>query len=124
LGNGVRATDNKIFGMGYLPIGIGWGNDTYVANNFIYERCYSPTQRSEEYTRSSSVAGMRITNYYGDEFKNMLYENNTIVLKAENGCNLARGIWTTNGVQDSNIVYRNNTIKVEALEGNIVKESE
>ncbi|MDR2411215.1 MAG: hypothetical protein LBD88_01025 [Candidatus Peribacteria bacterium] len=65
--------------------------------------------------RSSSIAGMRVTNYYGEEFKNMLYENNTIVLKAENGCYLARGIWTTNGTLDSNIVYKNNTIKVEAM---------
>jgi hypothetical protein len=121
LWNGVTAVDNKIFGMWYLPIWIGWWSNTYVVNNFIYERCYSPNQRSDEYARSSSVSGMRVTNYDNSELKNMIYENNTIILKAENWCYMARGIWTTNGVQDSNIVYKNNTIKVEAMPWNVTK---
>jgi hypothetical protein len=51
--------------------------------------------------------------------KNLLYENNVIVLKPEDGCTLARGIWGFNGVNNKNIVYRRNTVKVEAMPGNL-----
>ncbi|MDR0749043.1 MAG: hypothetical protein LBF62_05680 [Tannerellaceae bacterium] len=113
---GSEITGNKIFGMGYLPIGTGWGSNTNVRNNFIYMRGYSPTKRSEEYGRKSSIAGMRITSY---ECKNMLFEDNVIVLKAEDECTLARGIWTFNSANNKNIVYRRNTVKVEAMPGNL-----
>jgi hypothetical protein len=118
-GEGAKFSDNKIFGMGYLPIGIGWGNNLEARNNFIYMRGFAPTLRSTEYARKSSVAGMRVTNYDNSDCHNMLFEDNTIVLKAEDGCTLARGIWTTNGVTDKNIVYRRNTVKVEAMPGNL-----
>jgi hypothetical protein len=118
-GNGARITGNRIFGMGYLPIGIGWGNNMRVTGNFIYMRGYAPTKRSQEYDRKSSVAGMRVTNYDNIPMENMLFEDNVIVLKAEDGCTMARGIWTTNGVTDKNIVYRRNTVKVEAMPGNL-----
>jgi hypothetical protein len=119
--------DNKIFGMGYLFIGIGWGNGMTARDNIIYGRCYAPTQRSVEYARPSSVAGVRATNYYGTEFKNILIENNTIILKAEKspvgeiGCTMARGLWVTNGLDDApdSLIYRGNTIKVEAMPGNL-----
>jgi hypothetical protein len=124
LGNNAQATDNKIFGMGYNPLGIGWGNNTYVANNFIYIRGYAPTRRSNEYERNSAIAGMRVTNYDGSTYENMLYEHNTIVLKAEDGCTQARGVWTTNGMTDKNIIYRSNIIKVEAMPDNVVKKDE
>jgi hypothetical protein len=104
--------------MGYLPIGIGWANDIYIANNFIYMRGFAPTMRSEEYGRKSGIAGMRVTNYEGSTFANMLFEDNTIILKPEEGCTQARGIWTANGENDRNIVYRRNTVKVEAMPGN------
>jgi hypothetical protein len=119
--------DNKIFGVGYLFIGIGWGNGMHAADNLIYGRCYAPNVRSEEYARPSSVAGMRVTDFDGNGYsKGMLVENNTIVLLAEKspvgevGCTMARGLWLSNGVHDSanSLVYRHNTIKVEALSGN------
>jgi hypothetical protein len=118
-GDNTQVTGNKIFGMGYLPIGIGWGNNLSVKGNFIYMRGFAPTQRSEEYGRKSSVAGMRVTNYDGKPLENMLFEDNTIVLKAEDGCTMARGIWTSNSVHDKNFVYRRNTVKVEAMPGNL-----
>ncbi|MDR1932634.1 MAG: fibronectin type III domain-containing protein [Spirochaetales bacterium] len=119
-GNGATVKDNKVFGMGYNPIGIGWGNDITVTNNFIYLRGFAPTQRSTEYARISGVAGMRVTNYDSENlvFENMLFQGNIIVLKAEDECNMARGIWTINGAGDKNIVYRNNKVKVEAMPGN------
>jgi hypothetical protein len=115
-GQDVEVRGNKIFGMGYLPIGIGWGNNIEVRNNFIYLRGYAPAHRSDEYGRKSSVAGMRITD---GNVRNLLYEDNTIVLKAEDGCTLARGIWSFNAENNKNIVYRRNTVKVEAMPGNL-----
>jgi hypothetical protein len=117
--------DNKIFGLGYLFIGVGWGNGMTARDNLIYGRCYAPNMRSEEYGRPASVAGFRATNYYGEEFRDMLVENNTIVLTAEKSpdgsCNMARGLWVSNGTQDkaNSLIYKNNTIKVEALPGNL-----
>ncbi|MDR1203502.1 MAG: Ig-like domain-containing protein, partial [Tannerellaceae bacterium] len=119
-GNDTQLNGNKIFGMGYLPIGIGWGNNLRVKGNFIYMHGFAPTHRSEEYSRNSSVAGMRVTNYDGISLENMLFEDNTIVLKAEDGCTMARGIWTSNSVHDKNFVYRRNTVKVEAMPGNLI----
>ncbi|MDR1937763.1 MAG: hypothetical protein LBQ73_04600 [Tannerellaceae bacterium] len=118
LGNNCQARYNKIFGMGYLPIGIGWANDIHVADNFIYIRGFAPTMRSQEYGRKSGIAGLRVTNYDQTTFENMLFEDNTIILKPEDGCTQARGIWTVNGRNDRNIVYRRNTVKVEAMPGN------
>ncbi|MDR3142503.1 MAG: hypothetical protein LBU37_12390 [Tannerellaceae bacterium] len=114
--DGSEITGNKIFGMGYHPIGIGWGSNSYVRNNFIYMRGYAPMNRSEEYGRKSSIAGMRVTAY---ECKDMLFEDNVIVLKAEDECTMARGIWTFNAAGNKNIVYRRNTVKVEAMPGNL-----
>ncbi|MDR1984899.1 MAG: carboxypeptidase-like regulatory domain-containing protein [Prevotellaceae bacterium] len=113
-----QATHNKIFGMGYNPLGVGWANDIHVSNNFIYMRGFSPSMRSTEYNRKSSVVGMRVTNYDGRTMENMLFEDNIIVLKAEDGCTGACGIWTVNSDHDNNIVYRRNKIKVEAMPGN------
>ncbi|MDR2383658.1 MAG: fibronectin type III domain-containing protein [Prevotellaceae bacterium] len=115
-GNNVAVSNNKIFGMGYLPIGIGWGSNLDVKGNFIYMRGFAPNRRSQEYDRNSAIAGMRITD---GNVQNILYENNTIVLKPEEGCTQARGIWSFNGVNNKNIVYRRNTVKVEAMPGNL-----
>jgi hypothetical protein len=115
-GNDVTLSHNKIFGMGYLPVGIGWGSNLDVRNNFIYMRGFAPARRSEEYGRNSAIAGMRITD---GNVQNILYEDNTIVLKPENGCTQARGIWGFNAVNNKNIVYRRNTVKVEAMPGNL-----
>ncbi|MDR1551843.1 MAG: hypothetical protein LBS69_00040 [Prevotellaceae bacterium] len=117
-GDNAQATNNKIFGMGYNPIGVGWGNNLQVKNNFIYLWAFAPTQRSEEYGRKSAVSGMRVTNYDNSVYENMLFEGNVIVLKATDHATMARGIWTTNGIQDRNILYRHNTVKVEAMPGN------
>jgi hypothetical protein len=118
VGDNAVITNNKIFGMGDSPIGIGWGNNIRVADNFIYMRCFSPEKRFEEYERKSSVAGMRVTDYGDGGLKNLCFERNTIALKAEDYCSFARGIWTINGVKSKNIVYRDNIVKVEALPGN------
>jgi hypothetical protein len=120
---GGRVEDNKLFGMGYNPVGIGWSNHSVTRRNFIYLHGTAPTQRSTEYARRSGIAGMRITNYDGDPYEDMLYEDNVIVLKAEDGCSVARGIWTSNAAKNSGIIYRRNTVKVEAMPGNVADEN-
>ena len=120
-GDNVEVSNNKIFGMGYLPIGIGWGSDMHVRNNFIYMRGFAPTMRSEEYGRKSAIAGMRLTD---GNMKNLLYEDNVIVLKPEDNCVQARGIWGFNAAGNENIVYRRNTVKVEAMPGNLLNPEE
>jgi hypothetical protein len=120
IGSNGTGKNNKVFGMGYNPIGFGWGNNTYVADNLVYMWCYAPTYRDPEYPRYSVVSGMRVTNYDVDtySFKNMLFEGNLIVLKAIDGCTGASGFWTTNALNDENNVYRHNTVKVETLPDN------
>jgi hypothetical protein len=113
--NGTKLYNNKIFGMGYNPIGTGWGNDIHVKDNFIYMHGFSPSQRSAEFVRSSAIAGMRVTAGNGI---NMLFEDNVIVLKPEDGCTGARGIWTFNSINNKDIIYRRNKVKVEAMPGN------
>jgi hypothetical protein len=120
VGDNAVIKNNKIFGMGDNPIGIGWGNNIRVADNFIYMWGYSPTKRFDEYGRNSSISGMRATNYdyKVSGFENLLFEGNVIVLKPTDNCVLARGIWTTNGPHDKNIIYRRNTVKIEAMPDN------
>jgi hypothetical protein len=111
---------NKIFGMGYLPIGIGWGeHDSNAHDNFIFERCFAPLRRNNEYNRDSSVAGIRFTNYDGASYQNLLYTDNVISLLAENGCTMARGVWFSSDLVSHNLVIADNKIKVIAAEDNI-----
>jgi hypothetical protein len=112
---GGRIEDNKLFGTGYNPIGIGWSEDLLVRRNFIYLHATAPSLRSDEYDRLSGVAGVRLT-IYDKNFpvSNILYEDNTIVVKAWAECFAARGIWTWSG-NARNIVYRRNTVKSEVI---------
>ncbi len=117
-----KVTYNKVFGLGYLPIGVGNGGaNSYVANNLIYLHCYAPTRRFNEYDRDSTVAGIRYTNYGSNPASNQVYEGNTIILKGKNGCTQARGLWISNSMADDNNIIRNNIVKVEAMPGNLVK---
>jgi hypothetical protein len=59
---------------------------------------------------------------YGGEterYENALYEDNTIILKAWEGCDPARGIWTATGEYNKGAIYRRNTVKVEAISDKI-----
>ena len=120
-GSGGRIEHNKMFGMGYNPVGTSWGTNTVISNNFIYLHGTAPTMRSDEYQRLSGIAGIRYTLYGGETtiYENSLYEDNTIVLKPWKGCNLARGIWTATGDRNKGVIYRRNIIKVEAMSDEI-----
>ena len=120
-GSNSAILNNKSFGTGYNPLGTSWNSDMTVKNNFIYIQGTAPSMRSTEYPRLSGIAGVRFTLYTGDttNYENILYENNTISLKAWAGCNLARGLWTATGAQSKNIIYRRNTVKVQAISDSI-----
>lgn len=119
--DGDRVEYNKLFGVGYNPVGTSWDSNSQISNNFIYLHCTAPNMRSSEYNRLSGVAGMRLTLYDGNStlFVNALYDSNTIVLKAWEDCSIARGIWTATGDLSKNVVYQNNTVKVEAITDNL-----
>jgi hypothetical protein len=128
-GNNTEIYNNKVFGLGYLAIAVGWGSHhSTVRDNLIFLRCYAPNERSKEYGRWAGVAGFRITNFEGEPLHDLLYENNVIALWAEKSglsgeggeCVGARGIWGSNGVDDvaDSVIFRGNTIKVAAQAGN------
>jgi len=116
-----RIEHNKMFGMGYNPVGTSWASHTVISHNFIYLHGTAPTQRSTEYARLSGIAGLRYTLYSGEttDYENSLYEDNTIILKAWEGCDPARGIWTSTGQRNKGVIYRRNTVKVEAISDKI-----
>lgn len=118
IGTNCRVEGNKIFGLGYNPVGTSAGSEAVCKDNFIYIHAYAPTVRSQEYARISAVGGMRSTIYDSatQSFVNCLYEGNTVILKAWKGAGGARGIWTSTDASAKNIVYRNNTVKVEVME--------
>jgi len=114
---------NKLFGLGYMPVGIGGGNmhDAVARNNFVYVVAYAPNQRSNEYGRLSAVVGFRPQVYPGGPggYDNNLFENNVVVGKAFPGSVGVRGLWVGSDMLQHNMVVRNNTVKVEAMTDDI-----
>ncbi|MDR2410675.1 MAG: T9SS type A sorting domain-containing protein [Bacteroidales bacterium] len=110
-----RVEYNKMFGMGFNPVGTSWASNTVVNNNFIYLQGTAPNQRSNEYERLSGIAGLRYTLYGGTTYKNSVYEDNVVITKAWAGCSVARGIWTATGKENEGIYYRRNIVKMELL---------
>jgi len=118
-----RSENNKLFGLGYMPVGIGGGNmhDAVARNNFIYVVAYAPNQRSDEYNRLSAVSGFRPQVYPGGPggYDNNLFENNVIVGHAFPGSVSIRGLWVGSDMLQHNMVVRNNTVKVETMTDDI-----
>ncbi|MDR1157407.1 MAG: hypothetical protein LBK75_03750 [Oscillospiraceae bacterium] len=118
-GDDSRLQGNKVFGMGYHPVGVGWGSNSVYENNLVYIHATAPTMRSSEYGRLSGVAGFRYSNTIGT-VSDSLYRDNTVILKLHDGCGSARGIWVTSGIGESGgFVFQNNTVKVESLSENL-----
>jgi len=108
---GGEAVGNRIFGTGYLAIGIGTVSegvsDIRVAKNFIQMQAHAPDTRWAEYGDQSGAYCVRLT--WGGA--NITYENNVLVSKGRDG-GMVRGVWFCPGPKISNVVYRNNIIKV------------
>jgi hypothetical protein len=120
---------NKVFGVGYMPIGIAYENRSHVHDNLVYLHGTANRMRSIEYDRLSGITGIRFAmydestqNYSGDvgsSIEDLLYEDNTIVLKPWAGGHPARGLWINTGSRSKNTKFLNNIIKLEALSNDL-----
>lgn len=110
-----QVSNNRIFGMGYHVVAIGWSSDITVNQNYIHLQGTAPTDRSGEYGDHCSVNGIRLTQYGGATaaYENNLYSENTIVVKGREGCGTMRGVQFSSDPHVKNLVFRNNTIKTE-----------
>ena len=108
--------DNKIFGTGYHVNGLGWTNGIIVKNNLIHLQGDAPYDRSDEYGPKCSVNGIRLTQYSGKTlpYDNILYHDNTIIVKGRNGTDRIRGVQFFSDPYIKNLVFRNNIVKVMA----------
>ena len=109
--------DNKAFGLGYCPIGIGCYNShgARIRNNFIYMHAYAPGKREAEYDRLTGVAGFRFFGSIGYEYDENLFENNVVVCKGHAGANYIRALWIGSAPSFENTVIKNNAVKVELM---------
>ncbi len=114
---------NRIFGTGYHVVGIGWALvDESVSlsfcNNFIHLQGDAPTDRSDESGTHSSVNGLRLTQYDGAtrDYRDYLYEGNTIIVKGRRGTSLVRGTQFFSDPYVTNLVFRKNIVKTELLD--------
>ena len=117
---------NKIFGLGYNPIGIGGGvtNSAVAVNNFIYVQAYAPTQRDLEYNRLSGVSGFRWQIYGDNEYNgvpwdNNIFSDNVIVAKAWPGAAYIRALWLSQSQHANGNRVENNIVKVEAMSDDV-----
>ncbi|MDR2713144.1 MAG: dockerin type I domain-containing protein, partial [Clostridiales bacterium] len=120
------STGNKIFGLGYNPIGIGGGKtaNATARNNFIYVHAYAPSQRDQEYDRLSSAAGFRWQIYFDDQFTgtswdNNVFADNVVVAKAWPGAANVRALWVSQNRYAKGNRVENNIVKVEAMSDDI-----
>ncbi|MCL2654078.1 MAG: hypothetical protein FWD63_09890, partial [Propionibacteriaceae bacterium] len=121
--------DNKIFGLGYMPIGIGGGNMTNAAarNNFIYVNAYAPSQRFAEYGRTSGAVGFRPQIYATASgqpnptglFQDNTFEDNVVVAKAWPGSAYIRALWVGSDNGQAGMVVSGNTVKAETMTDDI-----
>lgn len=106
-----EAVGNRIFGKGYLAIGIGTVSEGVgeikVARNFIQMQAHKPDDRWKEYGEQSGAYGVRVT--WGGE--NIEYADNVIVSKGRDG-GMVRGVWFCPTPKITNVSFKRNTIKV------------
>jgi len=121
--------NNKLFGVGYMPVGLNSGDGCDIHDNLVYLHGTANDQRFQEYGRVSDIIGINLrmlgegpgyteggyNGYYGPNLDNMRFTNNTLVLKPWAGCSLARGVWVMTGDRSTSTVFKGNVIKVEAL---------
>jgi len=101
---------NRIFGTGYLVVGIGTVSDGVsdieIMDNFIHFQELEPDDRWSEYGSQSGGYCTRVT-WGGD---NINYHDNVLVTYARDG-GMVRGTWQVGGPDIVDVVYRNNIIK-------------
>ena len=117
----ISVHDNRVFGTGYHPIGIGAGfhaKDIKVYGNFIQmqgmerqERWSGGAGGGDPAGQLHPVNGVRL--HKGPQ-ENVEYQDNTIVVKGRgDGC-MMRGVWLIPMGEMRNVVVRGNVVKVIA----------
>ncbi|MFC2173879.1 hypothetical protein ACFLU6_14820 [Acidobacteriota bacterium] len=112
--------ENRIFGTGYHPIGIGSGYnaaDVSVSNNYIQMQGQAPTADrwpggpGDPTGQEHPVNGIR---FHQGPQQNIDYAGNTVVVKGRGvdteGLQM-RGLWVAPAGTMQNVVFRNNRIK-------------
>jgi hypothetical protein len=105
-----EAIGNRIFGTGYLAIGIGTVSegvgDIKIAKNFIQMQAREPDTRWTEYGDQSGAYCVRMT--WGGE--NIEYADNVLVSKGRDG-GMVRCVWFCPNPKMNNVAFRRNTMK-------------
>lgn len=103
---------NKVFGGGYMMVGIGASSDADNVNiydNFVHLQSTEPSFRWDEYNARSRVVGIRNWGE-NDKYPDNLHVNNNIVtVNAKQGGD-ARGLWLFGLTNGSTNVIENNTV--------------
>ncbi|MGI6081931.1 MAG: hypothetical protein ACOYEP_03555 [Limnochordia bacterium] len=114
-----RYMSNKVFATGFNPFGFGWAHEgLLIADNLIFMFGIDVKHRwGERWGDINTLEGVRVTNYDqgGQVRNNLIYENNTIVLKGKQGVEL-RGTGFFSDETIANLVFRNNRVRVETLD--------
>ncbi len=110
---GALCRGNRIFGRGYLAIGIGTVSkgvaDIKVHRNFIHLQAHKPSTRWAEYGAQSGAYCVRVT--WGGE--NIEYADNVFITKGRDG-GMVRGVWFCPDKHITNVTFRRNVIKAIA----------
>jgi hypothetical protein len=106
-------TENRVFGGGYLAIGIGTVSagvaNIQISKNFIHLQSTAPDNRWAEYGDQSGAYCVRVT-WGGD---NIEYADNVMISKARDG-GMARGVWFCPDLDIKDVSFRRNYIRVLA----------
>lgn len=118
VGNGARVRNNRIFGTGVNPLGVGWSDWDYVVEKNLIQFTGIDTgdhRYKEEWGEQDALGGFRITDYDDGktERNNLLYKDNLILINARGGSQ-ARGTQFWASPNQSNVRLTGGTIKVEA----------
>ena len=124
---GFNTHDNRIFGTGYIAVGIGygWGDSLEpkrIVNNRIEMVGRATYGRSTEYSDRKkaycNLAGLRVTQYHF-RGENYLFEGNVVFINAA-GATKARGLWISPTDKVKDLVFRDNHVEVLAGEGTVL----
>ncbi|MEX0744128.1 MAG: fibronectin type III domain-containing protein [Phycisphaeraceae bacterium] len=111
--NEVTIHDNRVFGGGYLAVGIGTMSSTQnarVFDNFVHLQASEPSGRWSEYGDQSGAYCYRVT--FGDAGNIEVYDNYFITKGRDEG--KVRGVWFSPSPGQADIVIRDNLIKAIA----------
>lgn len=122
---GASITNNKIFGTGSMPIGIGWGTNLNISDNLIYFHGLEIAGRSDEYGTGYSIWGIRLTQYDSESnlYQNNSYDNNYVIINGETGARNLMAVAFSSDLYVENMEFTNNTFKVMSLDNSMPSES-